>query len=45
VPVVLAEIIRRFDWKIGYRTSFRPMVSGGTGMDESHEPIILTPIG
>jgi cytochrome P450 len=43
VPIVLAEIIRRFDWEVGYPTSFRPMVSAGRFMNESPEPITLIP--
>ncbi|HZZ20928.1 MAG TPA: cytochrome P450 [Opitutaceae bacterium] len=44
VPVVLAEIIRRFDWKVGYEACLRPMVSAGMELDGSHESIVLKPL-
>jgi cytochrome P450 len=42
VPIVLAELLRNYDWALGYTPSFRLMVDPGAGLTEKHEPIALT---
>jgi cytochrome P450 len=42
VPIVLAEILRQYDWQLGYTPSFGLTVDLGLGMRESHERIALS---
>ena len=42
VPVVLAEILRNYDWKLGYEPSFALTVDPGLGLREAHERIALS---
>ena len=42
VPVVLAELLTRFDWELGYEPSFRLAVDAGHGFTDKHEPIALS---
>jgi cytochrome P450 len=44
VPIVLAELLSRYDWNIGYAPSPRPMVDEGLGIKETPEPIALLPL-
>jgi hypothetical protein len=41
VPIVLAELVRNYDWSLGYAPSFGLTVDAGTGLAEMHEPIVL----
>jgi len=43
VPVVLAELLRRYDWRLGYEPQFGLKVDPGLGLTERHEPVALTP--
>jgi cytochrome P450 len=45
VPVVLAEIITGYDWRLGYAPSFGLRVDAGLELRELHEPITLSPRG
>lgn len=40
-PVVLAELLRRYDWTLGYTPSFGIKVDPGLGQKELHEPVAL----
>jgi len=42
IPVVLAEMLRKYDWKVGYSPSFGLKVDAGLGLKELHEPIGLS---
>lgn len=41
VPIVLAEILRNFDWRMDYNPLFKLRVDAGLGLRELHEPIVL----
>lgn len=43
VPIVLAEILRNYDWHVGYAPSFGLKVDRGLGLNEVHEPLTLSP--
>jgi len=45
VPIVLAEMLRRYDWTLGYAPSFALQVDAGLGIAERHEPITLSARG
>lgn len=40
-PIVLAEILRRYDWALAYEPDFRLRVDDGLGPKESPQPILL----
>jgi cytochrome P450 len=42
VPVVLAELLRSYEWQLGYAPSFGLTVDPGLGLTERHEPILLS---
>lgn len=42
-PVVLAEILRRYDWQFGYTPNFAIRVDPGLTPRETHEPLTLRP--
>jgi hypothetical protein len=42
VPVVLAEILRRYDWTLGYAPSFALTVDPGLGLPERREALALS---
>jgi len=42
VPIVLAELLRHYDWKLGYEPSFGLKVDPGLGLRELHEPVALS---
>jgi cytochrome P450 len=42
VPIVLAAVLRRYDWKLGYAPAFGLTVDPGLGLKERHEPIALS---
>jgi cytochrome P450 len=42
VPIVLAEILRRYDWQLRYTPSFGLTVDPGLGLNELHEPLVLS---
>jgi hypothetical protein len=41
VPIILAELLRNYDWEIGYTPSFHLMVDPGISPKEKHEPVVL----
>jgi cytochrome P450 len=41
VPIVLAEILRHYDWQHNYSPSFALKVDPGTEARELHEPVVL----
>jgi len=41
VPIVLAEILRHYDWQHNYAPSFALKVDPGTSPKELHEPVVL----
>jgi cytochrome P450 len=42
IPIVLAELLGRYDWEIGYAPKFGLSVDPGLGLKELHEPIALS---
>ena len=44
IPIVLAAIIKDYDWKLGYAPSYALKVDAGLGPMEIHESIRLTPV-
>jgi cytochrome P450 len=45
VPIVLAEILVRYDWRLAYAPSYHLAVDPGLGPKELHEPLVLSPRG
>ena len=44
VPIVLAAILKGYDWTLGYTPSYAPKVDPGLGLKELHETIRLSPV-
>jgi cytochrome P450 len=41
VPIILAELLRNYDWEIKYTPSFHLRVDPGLAIREKHEPVAL----
>jgi hypothetical protein len=41
IPVILAELLRHYDWRLGYVPAPGLTVDPGLGLRELHEPIVL----
>ena len=45
VPIVLAELLLHYDWRLNYVPSFGLAVDPGLGLKEKHEPLALSKRG
>ena len=41
VPVVLAELLRNYDWRMDYVPALRLTADAGRGLEERHQPVAL----